>query len=139
MLVTDTGSTKAEITQFAESFSFDFIGGHPMAGSHKSGITAADENLFENAYYIFTPTKSQRMEELQELFAAREPICGACAKHDQITGMLSHLPHIIASGLVNQADAFNQAHPRAQQLAAGGFAISLASLLQILACGPISY
>ncbi len=60
-------------------------------------------------------------------------------EHDQITGMLSHLPHIIASGLVNQADAFNQAHPRAQQLAAGGFAISLASLLQILACGPISY
>lgn len=123
VLVTDTGSTKAEITQFAESFSFDFIGGHPMAGSHKSGITAADENLFENAYYIFTPTKSQRVEELQALFRGTRAKYVALApqEHDQITGMLSHLPHIIASGLVNQADAFNHEHPRAQQLAAGGF------------------
>ena len=42
-------------------------------------------------------------------------------EHDQITGMLSHFPHIIASGLVNQANTFNQSQPRAQQLAAGGF------------------
>ncbi len=51
-----------------------------MAGSHKSGITAADENLFENAYYIFTPTKSQRVEELQVLFEGRGPeVCGTCS------------------------------------------------------------
>ena len=43
-----------------------------MAGSHKSGILAADENLFENAYYIFTPTTSNRMNELQRLFQGPE-------------------------------------------------------------------
>lgn len=123
VLVTDTGSTKAEIVQFAQQFSFDFIGGHPMAGSHKSGILAADENLFENAYYIFTPTTSNRMNELQRLFQGTRAKYVELSpnEHDQITGMLSHLPHIIASGLVNQANTFNQLQPRAQQLAAGGF------------------
>jgi prephenate dehydrogenase len=123
VLVTDTGSTKAEIVQFAQQFSFDFIGGHPMAGSHKSGILAADENLFENAYYIFTPTTCQRINELQQLFQGTRAkyVELTPTEHDQITGMLSHLPHIIASGLVNQANGFNQSQPRAQQLAAGGF------------------
>jgi prephenate dehydrogenase len=123
LLVTDTGSTKAEIVEFAQQFYFDFIGGHPMAGSHKSGILAADENLFENAYYIFTPTSNKRVNELQNLFQETRAkyVELTPAEHDQITGMLSHLPHIIASGLVNQANDFNQHQPRAQQLAAGGF------------------
>lgn len=123
VLVTDTGSTKSEISQFALQFSFDFIGGHPMAGSHKSGIQAAHGDLFENAYYIFTPHDATRINELEKLFQGTRAkyVTLTPAEHDQITGMLSHLPHIIASGLVNQADAFNQAHPRAQQLAAGGF------------------
>ncbi|MCZ1527253.1 prephenate dehydrogenase/arogenate dehydrogenase family protein, partial [Enterococcus faecium] len=42
-------------------------------------------------------------------------------EHDRITGMLSHFPHILAAGLVNQAEQFNQEYPRAKQLAAGGF------------------
>lgn len=123
VLVTDTGSTKAEISQYAQQFSFDFIGGHPMAGSHKSGIQAADADLFENAYYIFTPHDTTRLPELEVLFRGTRAkyVTLSPEEHDQITGMLSHLPHIIASGLVNQADTFNQHHPRAQQLAAGGF------------------
>ncbi len=43
------------------------------------------------------------------------------AEHDSITGMVSHLPHIIASSLVNQVDSFSVEHPRVRQLAAGGF------------------
>ena len=49
-----------------------FVGGHPMAGSHKTGAAAADATLFENAYYIFTTsslTTGGAMEELKELLS----------------------------------------------------------------------
>lgn len=56
VLVTDVGSTKAEIVAHADQVFQDqavrFVGGHPMAGSHKTGAAAADATLFENAYYI---------------------------------------------------------------------------------------
>lgn len=72
VLITDSGSTKNEIMLLAETMPFDFIGGHPMAGSHKSGVLAASGNLFENAYYIFTVPKKEaagkRVKELEELF-----------------------------------------------------------------------
>ncbi|MDT2757889.1 prephenate dehydrogenase [Enterococcus asini] len=125
LLITDVGSTKLALSQAAERLQLPFLGGHPMAGSHKSGINACDENLFEEAYYIFTP----KAEQTAELALLHELFKGTRAKyvelspkeHDEITGMLSHLPHIIAASLVTQADVFNQEHPRAKQLAAGGF------------------
>lgn len=125
VIITDVSSTKQQVVTSAEQKNLRFVGGHPMAGSHKSGIQAADAKLFENAYYIFTPLEKTKkdVEKLQELF------CGTKAKyvnltareHDRITGMLSHFPHILAAGLVNQAEQFNQEYPRAKQLAAGGF------------------
>ena len=42
-------------------------------------------------------------------------------EHDEITGALSHLPHIVAAALVNESQQLNTTYPRAQQLAAGGF------------------
>lgn len=124
VLVSDTGSTKKEIMQQAKDMPFDFIGAHPMAGSHKSGVAAADEKLFENAYFIITNDRHiTRVDELKQLYSGTHAkyVELSSDEHDEITAMLSHLPHIIASGLVNQADAFNQEHPRAKQLAAGGF------------------
>ncbi len=127
VIVTDAGSTKTVISEAAAACSFTFIGGHPMAGSHKSGVNAADEDLFENAYYIFTPGAEDNdqaaLETLKELFSGTRAkyVELSAQEHDEITGMLSHLPHIIAAGLVTQADVFNQEHPRAKQLAAGGF------------------
>ncbi|BCA85729.1 prephenate dehydrogenase [Enterococcus saigonensis] len=125
VIVTDVASTKSRIMQMASHLPFTFIGGHPMAGSHKSGITAADSNLFENAYYIFTNQYAKK----SIILLLEQLLAGTRAKfveltpdeHDQITAMLSHLPHIIAAGLVTQGDSFNQKHPRAKQLAAGGF------------------
>lgn len=125
VLITDVGSTKQEVVAEATRLNLPFIGGHPMAGSHKSGVQAADVDLFENAYYIFTPTENEkkRVDLLQQLFAGSKAkyVVLTAAEHDEITGMLSHLPHIIAAGLVNQAGTFNLEHPRAKQLAAGGF------------------
>jgi prephenate dehydrogenase len=126
VVISDVGSTKLEVVTTAAQLGLtNFVGGHPMAGSHKSGVTAADENLFENAYYILTPNQANQ----EQVTAMKKLLKGTRAKfvvlsaeeHDQITGMLSHLPHIIAAGLVNQSKEFNEEYPRSRQLAAGGF------------------
>lgn len=131
VLVTDTGSTKVVIMQAAQQLSeknIIFIGGHPMAGSHKSGVTAAKADLFENAYYLLTPPEKmlhldqsiKRLNDLLRGTAAKFMVLTA-EEHDHITGMLSHLPHIIASTLVKQAALFTKKYPKAEYLAAGGF------------------
>lgn len=126
VVISDVGSTKLEVVTTAAQLGLtNFIGGHPMAGSHKSGVTAADENLFENAYYILTPNqvKQEPLAAMQELLKGTRAkfVVLSAEEHDQITGMLSHLPHIIAAGLVNQSKEFNEDYPRSRQLAAGGF------------------
>lgn len=60
VIITDVSSTKQQVVTSAEQKNLRFVGGHPMAGSHKSGIQAADAKLFENAYYIFTPWKRRK-------------------------------------------------------------------------------
>ncbi|MDT2639856.1 prephenate dehydrogenase [Enterococcus dongliensis] len=123
VIITDTGSTKNEVMKQAQDFPFTFIGGHPMAGSHKSGVKAENPNLFEEAYYILTPPEGVEVTPLIELlaptrakFVVLEP-----ESHDEIVGVLSHLPHIVASGLVRMSDYLTEEYPRATQLAAGGF------------------
>ncbi|MHC5267796.1 prephenate dehydrogenase [Enterococcus sp. LJL98] len=127
VLVTDAGSTKSEIVAFADQQPYDFIGGHPMAGSHKSGILAQNPDLFENAYYIFTPGAktaiASRVQELMTLLQGTRAkfLMMSAQEHDEITGVLSHFPHVVAAALVNQAEKLNQVFPRSKQLAAGGF------------------
>ncbi|MGX6979445.1 prephenate dehydrogenase [Vagococcus elongatus] len=129
LIITDVGSTKLEISAHAEKVLPEnavYLGGHPMAGSHKSGFIAADPDLFENAYYIFTRSKSSSDEQLAFL---KDLLKGTRAKfvemdagtHDEITGMVSHLPHIISSALVHQNEVFSEKFPETNQLAAGGF------------------
>ena len=78
VIMTDTGSTKGPIMDAARQLlerGITFIGGHPMAGSHKSGVTAAKEHLFENAYYILTPdsqTDNAKVERLRNLLGSYE-------------------------------------------------------------------
>lgn len=67
LTITDVGSTKQKVVHFAEKAlpeQYQFIGGHPMAGSHKSGVIAAKDFLFENAFYILTPAKKQTVKLL---------------------------------------------------------------------------
>ena len=123
VIVTDTGSTKAEVVNAAEvAFSgknVNFVGGHPMAGSHKSGPIAADVNLFENAYYVLTEENEQLTDLLSGLHA--KFIIVDAAEHDRVTSQVSHFPHVLASSLILQTDAYAEEHPLANNLAAGGF------------------
>ncbi|MFC4652023.1 prephenate dehydrogenase [Lactococcus nasutitermitis] len=123
VLITDTSSTKTEIMLKAKEVfkgkNVTFVGGHPMAGSHKSGVLAADVNLFENAYYVLT----EKNEDLQELLSGLHAkfIIVEPKEHDQVTSQVSHFPHILASSLVQQSDDYAKNHPLVKHLAAGGF------------------
>lgn len=130
VIITDAGSTKLEIVAAAEKYlagrDVQFVGSHPMAGSHKSGAIAADVNLFENAYYIFTPSTLTRPETLPCL---KELLSGLharfieidAAEHDRVTGQISHFPHVIASSLMEQAGSYAIKHEMTKHFAAGGF------------------
>jgi prephenate dehydrogenase len=129
-IVTDVGSTKSEIMEASRKLKekgIVFIGGHPMAGSHQSGIQAARSLLFENAYYVLTPDPEASLWEVQKVSqllhkATRaELVIMDAAHHDRIVGAISHLPHIIAAGLVNVVGNYNEENEWFHRLAAGGF------------------
>ena len=128
--MTDVGSTKSEIMEASRKLKekgIVFIGGHPMAGSHQSGIQAARSLLFENAYYVLTPDPEASLWEVQKVSqllhkATRaELVIMDAAHHDRIVGAISHLPHIIAAGLVNVVGNYNEENEWFHRLAAGGF------------------
>jgi prephenate dehydrogenase len=129
VIVTDTGSTKGYITKQASCLTdkgITFIGGHPMAGSHKSGVSAAKKILFENAFYLLTKENGAKHGDVEVL---KSWLAGTKAKflnvtdeeHDYLTGVISHFPHIIAASLVHQAARAEQGNDLVARLAAGGF------------------
>jgi prephenate dehydrogenase len=128
-VITDVGSTKADVVEAASRLSFgraEFIGGHPMAGKERSGVEAATSYLFENAYYVLTPMDNtpqhaySRLEELLKLTKATIVKLSAVV-HDEIVGAVSHLPHIVAAMLVNLVSRLNDKDKAYELLAAGGF------------------
>lgn len=129
VIVTDVGSTKGEIMKAAQVLNkkrISFIGGHPMAGSHTSGAVNARADLFCSARYILTPFENEQKEKIDALMHLLEPT-GAqfvpldAATHDQITGVVSHLPHVIATSLVRQVKGYSAQNHLVTEMAAGGF------------------
>ena len=107
-VLTDVGSVKTNIHEAVDRLGLNaqFIGGHPMTGSEKTGLANATDHLFENAYYILTPSPDvpkewvERYRDLAASFGAI-PLILDYREHDFITAAVSHLPHVIASALVN--------------------------------------
>lgn len=127
-IVTDVGSTKTDIHRHVKALDMEsvFIGGHPMAGSEKTGYENSTDHLLENAYYIITPTALSREEDVKSLVQVAEligsiPIILDYRRHDQITAAISHLPHVIASSLVNLVRDSDSEDGIMKRLAAGGF------------------
>lgn len=108
-IVTDVGSVKGPMVRELEKIipsSVSFVGGHPIAGGEKSGIGAADKDLFSGAKCIITPTPNTdkaaqaRVVSLWEKLGMN--VCTMDAdEHDYIFGAVSHLPHVIAYALMN--------------------------------------
>ncbi len=110
-LVTDVGSTKAEIVaraakSFGRNAGHRFLAGHPMAGKEHAGVEFADADLFEGAAWLFTPLPGQNVhagpcgefihcaEKMGAKIAVVDP-----ADHDRFCAWISHLPQMISTAL----------------------------------------
>jgi len=128
-LVTDVASTKSGVLDAAArvlTSGATFVGGHPMAGSELSGVTAAKPDLFDGAYYILTPTKSTDPEAFRRLHTfvsslGARVITVEPSEHDRAVAIISHVPHVTASALVDLAKAHAGEGDELLRLAAGGF------------------
>jgi prephenate dehydrogenase len=115
-IITDAGSTKGDVLTCAKEILGDqysqFVGGHPIAGAEKSGVTAAMTDLFVGKNVVLTPTLNDKqgiktnthaLASITKLWQA----CGAnvsemsAETHDGIFAAVSHLPHLLAFALVN--------------------------------------
>ena len=127
-ILTDVGSVKGSICQAADriGLSRQFIGGHPMAGSEKTGFENATDSLLENAYYLLTPNCENKPEDIQLLKELIDLTGANCVtlsyeEHDRITAAISHVPHVIAVSLVHMVRENDSADDRMKLFAAGGF------------------
>jgi prephenate dehydrogenase len=128
-IITDVGSTKKQIVEKSELLKQEqvyFVGGHPMAGSHKTGVESSRAHLFENAFYILTPTEEtprHAIDSLKDLLSGTKAnfIEMTADEHDQIAGLISHFPHIIAASLVHNVASYQNENHDISRLAAGGF------------------
>ena len=137
-IVTDVGSVKKNIVDEVEKILPDtihFVGGHPIAGTENAGVEAAFPALFQNRRCILTPTKKTNkaaLEKVKKLWeiAGSEVIVMDAEKHDKILAAVSHLPHVVAYGLVNTVsnihvpEGFNRGNDFNENIvkySAGGF------------------
>lgn len=127
--ITDGASVKGSVQRAAEVvFGVvppQFVLGHPIAGSEKSGVTAANPNLYENHRVILTPlenTSTQHFDLVTRMWQAvgAEVLNMSVAEHDEVLGATSHLPHVIAYSLVDTL-AQDIKNPNIFRYAAGGF------------------
>lgn len=108
-LITDVGSVKACIDHRLAPLIGQrarWIGSHPMTGSEKSGIQAAQPDLYQNACTIITPSETTRPETVTEITAFWIALGSTVhlmspEEHDLSVAAISHVPHIVAAALVN--------------------------------------
>jgi len=127
--ITDGASVKGSVAKAAEMvFGVvppQLVLGHPIAGSEKSGVTAANPNLYEHHRVILTPVESTGSSHI-DLVTAMWQAVGAevlnmsIAEHDEVLAATSHLPHVIAYSLVDTL-AHDITNPNIFRYAAGGF------------------
>ncbi|RYY02253.1 MAG: prephenate dehydrogenase/arogenate dehydrogenase family protein [Gammaproteobacteria bacterium] len=127
--ITDGASVKGNVqTAALEVYGevpAQFVLGHPIAGSEKSGVTAANPNLYENHRCILTPlstTASAHLDLVTRMWQAvgAEVLLMSVEEHDEVLGATSHLPHAIAYSLVDTL-AHDIDNPNIFRYAAGGF------------------
>ena len=127
MVISDVGSTKVSVIEAVKAV-FDgaldnFIPAHTIAGKEKSGFEVSDADLFLNKKVIITPLENNNPESIKMLTKMWKGVGAEVdfmtpQSHDDLLGMTSHLPHMLAFSLVNYLIS---QHPEASVYAAGGF------------------
>ena len=127
-IITDVGSVKGNIHKEVERLELEsqFIGGHPMAGSEKTGFANSSEDLLQDSYYLLTPCKTTAEEKvlfLKKILFGTGAIFATvdAGLHDDITAAISHVPHIVAASLVNMVRENDTSNELMKTFAAGGF------------------
>jgi prephenate dehydrogenase len=128
-VLTDASSVKMSVNRAArsslESKFSRFVPGHPVTGSEKSGAGAAKADLFQNHWVILSPlaeTDEDAVDLVTDMWAAAGARTRLMSEslHDQVLGMISHLPHVVAYALMSLLDT-QAARDDCLTLAAGGF------------------
>jgi prephenate dehydrogenase len=127
-ILTDVGSVKTGIHKYVEERGMTdcFIGGHPMAGSEKTGYANSSDRLIENAWYILTPAGDVDVHIISDLSTLISstgalPLIMTYEEHDHVTAAISHLPHVISASLVNLVHDQDGPEHYMKLIAAGGF------------------
>jgi prephenate dehydrogenase len=105
--VTDVGSTKTAVCAAADGSS-RFIGGHPVCGSEARGPEHASADLFEGATWFLSPLPQSEPDRYRMVHGfvgelGATPVAVDPRAHDRLVALTSHLPHVMANVLVNQA------------------------------------
>jgi prephenate dehydrogenase len=124
LIVTDVAGVKGTIGRAVSDARF--IGGHPMAGSEQRGLEGARADLFRGCTWVLTPTARTVPEAYSALHGIlRELEANVMAldfeTHDRLVAMASHVPHLVAGALMNEATLMAESDGALLQLAAGGF------------------
>src|SRR5439155_19063995 len=113
-VVSDVGSTKRTVVEGLPASGLPaadlarFVGGHPLAGAEAAGVEHARPELFEGATWYLTPTERtsgllyERLYRTISALGAR-PEAIAADLHDRVMATVSHVPHVLANVLANQA------------------------------------
>ncbi len=107
-VVTDVGSTKTQVLQWADEFlpdSVDFVGGHPMAGRETPGPENADGTLFSGKPYCVIPSPRASQRAVGEVSTLAEAVGGvpyfiSVDEHDSFVAAVSHLPFVLSTALI---------------------------------------
>ena len=127
MIISDVGSTKVSVIEAVKAVFVNnldnFIPAHPISGKEKVGFEESDADLFVDRKVIITPQESNNPDSIKILVKMWEEIGAEVdfmtpESHDDLLGMTSHLPHMLAFSLVNYLIS---KHPEASVYAAGGF------------------
>ena len=127
--ITDVASVKGSVVNAATNIygrmPGQFVPGHPIAGSERSGVTAADSKLFEHHKVILTPTETTESKHLEAVASLWIGVGAKVAsmpveEHDEILAATSHLPHFLAYSLVDTLASMEDKR-EIFRYAAGGF------------------
>jgi prephenate dehydrogenase len=124
LIVTDVAGVKGSIVDVV--LDPRFLGGHPMAGSELRGLSGARSDLFADSTWVLTPTDRTSAEVYSALHGVLREI-GAnvvaigADDHDRLVAVASHVPHLLAGSLMNEASQVAEQDAVLLQLAAGGF------------------
>jgi prephenate dehydrogenase len=124
LVVTDVAGIKGSIGRVVDDPRY--IGGHPMAGSEQRGLDGARSDLFRGCTWVLTPTAATDAARFSWLHGVlRELGANVMAldfeTHDRLVAIASHVPHLVAGALMNEASVVAASDGALLQLAAGGF------------------